>query len=41
MGDVMATVEILQNFLDILKKRWIEEKLEILQFQNFALYKWI
>lgn len=41
MGDVMATVEVLEKFLDILKKKWIEEKSDIIQFQNFALYKCI
>jgi len=39
MGDVMATVKIFEQFLDILKKKWIEDKWEIIQFQNFALYK--
>jgi hypothetical protein len=41
MGDVMATVKIFEQFLTILKKRWIEEKSAIIQFQNLALYKCI
>ena len=41
MWDVMATVKIFEQFLTILKKKWIEEKSEIIQFQNLALYKCI
>ena len=39
MGDVMATIKVFEHFLRLLKKKWIEEKSEIIQFQNFALYK--
>lgn len=41
MGDVMATVQILEHFLNMLKKRWIEKKSEIIQFQNFSISKCI
>ena len=39
MWDVMATVKIFEQFLRILKKKWIEDKSQIIEFQNFALYK--
>ncbi len=41
MGDVMATVKVFEQFLRLLKKKWIEDKSEILQFQNFALHNCI
>lgn len=41
MGDVMATVKVFEQFLQILKKKGIEEKSQIIEFQNFALYKCI
>jgi hypothetical protein len=41
MGDVMATVKIFEQFLKLLKNKWIEDKSDILQFQNFAVYKCI
>lgn len=39
MGDVLATVEIFQGLLKLLKSKGVEDRSEILQFQNFALYK--
>jgi DNA polymerase III epsilon subunit family exonuclease len=39
MADVLATVEIFQKMLILLKKKGIEDKAEIIQFQNYALYK--
>jgi DNA polymerase III alpha subunit (gram-positive type) len=39
MWDVMATVKIFEQFLCILKKKWIEDKSKIIEFQNFAVYK--
>jgi len=41
MGDVMATVKVFEQFLQILKNKGIEEKSQIIEFQNFALYKCI
>jgi DNA polymerase-3 subunit epsilon len=39
MGDVMATTKVFEQFLKILKNKGIEDKSDILEFQNFALYK--
>ncbi len=39
MGDVMATVKVFERFLMLLKEKWIENKEQMLQFQNFALHK--
>ena len=39
MGDVMATTKVFEQFLKILKNKWIEDKSDILEFQNFALCK--
>lgn len=39
MGDVMATTKVFEQFLKILKDKGIENKTEILEFQNFAVYK--
>lgn len=41
MADVLATSEVFQNFLTLLKQKWIQDKSDILQFQNFAMYKCI
>lgn len=38
MGDVMATVKIFEQFLNLLKKKWIQDKAKIIDFQNFARY---
>ncbi len=38
MGDVIATVKIFEKFLELLKRKWIEDKSQIINFQNFALY---
>jgi len=39
MEDVMVTVKILENFIHILKERRIEEKFQIIEFQNKPLHK--
>ena len=39
MADVLATVEIFQKMLILLKKKGIEDKAEIIEFQNYALWK--
>lgn len=39
MGDVMATTKVFEQFLKILKNKGIEDKSDILEFQNFALCK--
>jgi hypothetical protein len=39
MADVLATVEIFQQMLILLKKKGIEDKAKIIEFQNYALWK--
>lgn len=39
MADVLATSEIFEKLLFLLKNKWIEDKSEIIKFQNLAMYK--
>lgn len=39
MSDVIATVKVFEQFLKILKNKWIEDTSKILEFQNYAVYK--
>lgn len=41
MWDVMATVKVFEQFLTILKKKWIQGKSEITEFQHLAICKCI
>lgn len=41
MGDVMATTKVFEQFLKLLKNKWIEDTTEILKFQNYVVYKCI